>query len=90
LTGEPSEQSTQFLEVSKSPRKKGNLRTVRICAGRRVLRVTDILFYLADVSVPLFETSFVETRQVSGARSIVHFILFLLWLYFGFVRKSKA
>jgi uncharacterized protein (DUF486 family) len=51
-----------------------------------------ILFYLylADVSVPLLGTSFVETPQISGGRSIVHFVLFLLCFYFGFVRKPKA
>src|SRR5262245_34898949 len=51
-----------------------------------------ILFYLylADVSVPLLGTGFVETPQISGGRSIVHFILFLLCFYFGFVRKPKA
>lgn len=51
-----------------------------------------ILFYLylAAVSVPLLGTSFIETPQISGGRSIVHFILFLLCLYFGFVRKPKA
>jgi hypothetical protein len=51
-----------------------------------------ILFYLylADVSVPLLGTSFVETPQISGGRSIVHFILFLLCFYFGFVRKPKV
>jgi len=51
-----------------------------------------ILFYLylADVSVPLLGTSFVETPQISGGRSIVHFILFLLCFYFGFVRRPKA
>jgi hypothetical protein len=51
-----------------------------------------ILFYLnlADVSVPLLGTSFVETPRLSGVRSIVHFILFLLCLYFGFVRKPKT
>ncbi len=46
--------------------------------------------YLADVSVPLLGTSFVETPQISGGRSIVHFILFLLCFYFGFVRKPEA
>jgi hypothetical protein len=46
--------------------------------------------YLADVSVPLLGTSFVETPKISGGRSIVHFILFLLCLYFGFVRKLEA
>jgi uncharacterized protein (DUF486 family) len=51
-----------------------------------------ILFYLylADVPVPLLGTRFVETPQISGARSIVHFILFLLCLYFGFIRQPKA
>jgi hypothetical protein len=50
-----------------------------------------ILFYLclADVSVPLLGTSFVETPQLSGGRSVVHFILFLLCFYFGFFRKPK-
>jgi hypothetical protein len=51
-----------------------------------------ILFYLylADVSVPLLGTGFVETPRISGGRSIVHFILFLLCFYFGFVRKPKV
>jgi uncharacterized protein (DUF486 family) len=51
-----------------------------------------ILFYLylVDVSVPLLGTRFVETPQISGGRSVVHFILFLLCFYFGFVRKPKA
>jgi hypothetical protein len=51
-----------------------------------------VLFYLylADVSVPLLGTGFVATPQTSGGRSIVHFILFLFCLYFGFVRKSGS
>jgi hypothetical protein len=49
-----------------------------------------LYLYLADVSVPLLGTSFVETPQISGGRSSVHFILFLLCVYFGFVRKLKA
>jgi hypothetical protein len=51
-----------------------------------------ILFdlYLADVSVPLLGTKFVETPKISGGRSIVHFILFLLRFYFGFVGKPKG
>jgi hypothetical protein len=51
-----------------------------------------ILFYLylAGVSVPLLGTDFIETPGISGGRSIVHFILFLLCLYFGFVWKPKA
>src|SRR5208282_5064625 len=46
-------------------------------------------FYLADVSVPLLGTSLVFTPQINGARAIVHFILFLLCFYFGFVSKPK-
>jgi hypothetical protein len=51
-----------------------------------------ILFYLylADVSVPLLGTGFVETPRISGVRTIVHFILFLLCSDFGFVSKPKA
>jgi hypothetical protein len=40
--------------------------------------------------VPLLGTSFVETPAISGGRSVVHFILFLLCLYFGFLRKPEA
>jgi hypothetical protein len=47
-------------------------------------------FYLADVSVPLLGTSYVETPAISGGRSVVRFILFLLCLYFGFIRKRRA
>ena len=51
-----------------------------------------ILFYLylADVSVPLLGTSLVALPEISGGRSIVHFILFLICCYFGFVRKPKV
>jgi D-alanyl-lipoteichoic acid acyltransferase DltB (MBOAT superfamily) len=51
-----------------------------------------ILFYLylADVSVPVLGTGFVDTPEISGGRSIIHFILFLLYLYFGFVGEPKA
>src|SRR5215813_3831030 len=48
-----------------------------------------VLFYLylADVSVPLLGTDFVQTPRISAGRSVVHFALFLLCLYSGFVRK---
>ena len=47
-------------------------------------------FYLADVSVPLLGTSFIETPQISGARAVVHFVLFALCGYFGFVTKPAT
>jgi len=45
-----------------------------------------ILFYLflARVPVPLLGTGFVESPQISGVRSLIHFALFLLCFYFGF------
>lgn len=51
-----------------------------------------ILFYLylADVPVPLLGTGFVEAPGLSGGRAVVHFILFLLCLHFGFISKPRA
>ena len=53
---------------------------------------TGILFYLylANVSVPLLGTKLVVTPEISGWRSIVHFILFGLCLYFGFIQTPKG
>jgi hypothetical protein len=45
--------------------------------------------YLARVSVPLLGTNLVQTPDVSAVRSMIHFILFLVTLYFGFIRKPK-
>jgi fucose permease len=46
--------------------------------------------YLADVSVPVLGTDFEQTPRLSAARSVPHFVLFLVTLYFGFIRKPKA
>jgi len=48
-----------------------------------------VLFYLylAEVSVPILGMNIVETPEVSGLRSVVHFILFLVCLYFGFIKE---
>jgi hypothetical protein len=50
-----------------------------------------VLFYLylAGVSVPLLGTSFVETPQMSGVRSIAQAMLFVIFFYLGFIRKWK-
>jgi hypothetical protein len=50
---------------------------------------TQLYFYLANVSVPLLGTHVVFTPEVSGLRSIPHFIFYGLCLYFGFLKKSK-
>jgi multisubunit Na+/H+ antiporter MnhC subunit len=47
-------------------------------------------FYLAGVAVPLLGTRFVETPEISGARAVVHFVLFLLCLYSGFIRRPAV
>jgi hypothetical protein len=48
-----------------------------------------ILFYLylARVSVPLLGTRFIQTPEVSGARSIIHAVLFMTFFFLGFLRK---
>jgi hypothetical protein len=51
-----------------------------------------VLFYLylARVSVPILGTSFVESPDLSGGRAIVHSVLFVIFLYLGFIRKWKS
>jgi hypothetical protein len=46
-------------------------------------------FYLANVSMPLIGTSLVQTPELSGVRSIIHFIFFIVTFYFGFIRTSE-
>ena len=54
-----------------------------------------ILWYLwvTGVSIPLVMpyvgTVSVEMPDISGQRAIIHFILFLLCFYFGFISKPK-
>jgi hypothetical protein len=49
-----------------------------------------ILFYLylARVSVPLLGTNFVFTPEISGVRSIIHAVLFVIFFYLGYIRKK--
>ena len=49
-----------------------------------------LYLYFAKVSVPLLGTNFVLTPEISGVRSIPHFIFFLLCSYFGFFSKPKG
>jgi hypothetical protein len=44
-------------------------------------------FYITNVSIPLIGTSLVQTPELSGVRSMIHFIFFLICLYFGFIKK---
>ena len=47
-------------------------------------------FHLANVSVPLVGTGLVQTPELSGIPSILHFIFFLVTFYFGFIRKPTG
>src|SRR5262249_32303880 len=49
-----------------------------------------LYLYFANVSVPLLGTELVFTPEISGARSFLHLIFFLLCLYFGFFSKPKG
>ena len=41
------------------------------------------------IVLPYVGTLSVETPEISGQRAIVHFILFLLCFYFGFISKPQ-
>jgi hypothetical protein len=78
------------------PKESGMFRRIpwqdvcKFLAGAFLMNV-GILFYLylARVSVPLLGTTFIETPEISGMRSIVHVVLFLTFFYLGFIRKWK-
>jgi hypothetical protein len=46
-------------------------------------------FYLAGVAVPVLGTNIVATPESSGFRSAIHFVLFLVCLYFGFIKAPS-
>jgi hypothetical protein len=46
--------------------------------------------YLAGVSIPLLGTDFVQTPELSAIRASVHFALFVITFYFGFLRRPAG
>jgi hypothetical protein len=52
------------------------------------IRAREGLLFITPV--PLLGTNVVFTPEISGARSIPHFIFFLLCLYFGFFSRPKG
>lgn len=40
-------------------------------------------FYLAKIPIPLLWTNAVQSPELSGIRGAIHFVLFLVCLYFG-------
>ncbi|WP_395091061.1 hypothetical protein [Armatimonas sp.] len=49
-----------------------------------------VYLYRAQVSVPLLGTNFIATPELSGARSLVHTILFVTCFYLGFLRNRDG
>ena len=49
-----------------------------------------LYFYLANMTVPLVGTNIVQPPELSGVRAIIHFILFGLTFYFGFVHHANT
>ncbi len=46
-------------------------------------------FYLAKIPIPLMETNAVQSPQLSGTRGTIHFVLFLICLYFGWFSRKR-
>jgi hypothetical protein len=97
LRGVPANNRTTTVHFSRRSRKESNLfrripwqDVCKFLAGAFFVNA-GILFYLylARVAVPLLGTGFIETPEISGLRSIVHAVLFLIFFYLGFIRKWK-
>jgi hypothetical protein len=58
-------------------------------SGRRLFReLGDSALSLRDP--PLLGTRFMQTPEISAARSIVHFVLCVTCFYLGFIRQWKG
>jgi hypothetical protein len=47
-----------------------------------------LYFYLAKIPIPLMGTEAVQSPQLSAARGTIHFVLFLVCLYFGWFFRA--
>ena len=46
-------------------------------------------FYLAKIPIPLMWTNAIQSPELSGVRGTIHFVLFLICLYFGWFFHSN-
>jgi len=46
-------------------------------------------FYLAKIPIPLLWTSAVQSPELSARRGTIHFVLFLICLYFGWFFRAR-
>ena len=47
-------------------------------------------FWQIGLSIPLYDTGFIQSPEASLVRSGIHFVLFLLCLYFGFIKNPQV
>ena len=50
---------------------------------------TQLYFYLARIPIPLVWTGAVQSPELSAGRGTIHFLLFLVCLYFGWFYRPK-
>jgi uncharacterized protein (DUF486 family) len=46
-------------------------------------------FYLVGIPIPLIGTSAVQSPELSAVRAAIHFLLFVICLYFGFFGRKR-
>jgi hypothetical protein len=49
-----------------------------------------LYFYVAKIPIPLMGTSAVQSPELSAVRGAIHFLLFLVCLYFGWFFRAKG
>lgn len=49
-----------------------------------------LYFYLAKVPIPLMWTTAIQSPQLSAVRGTIHFVLFLVCLYFGWFSRRQS
>jgi hypothetical protein len=47
-------------------------------------------FWLAGIPIPLMWTNAVQSPELSAVRGTIHFVLFLICLYFGFFSGKRG
>ncbi len=70
---------------------KKNIEIRKFLAGAFFVS-SGVLLYLclAKVSIPILGTALVQTPELAGTRSAVHFVFFTLCFYFGFLKKPAS
>jgi uncharacterized protein (DUF486 family) len=49
-----------------------------------------LYFYFAQIPIPLIGTDAVQSPQLSALRGAIHFVLFLVCLYFGWFARQRS